>query len=46
MHPSGSVAKIADAVLFGAEFCAFVASRIFVALGMAVLIGWVAMGCK
>ena len=42
MHPSGSVSKVADVLLFGMECCVFVASRHLVALGMAVLVGWVA----
>jgi hypothetical protein len=45
MEPNGRLTRIADVVLLTAEFCAFVTSRIFVALGMAVLIGWVAIGC-
>lgn len=45
MHPSGSIAKIADAPLFGMECCALLASRLLVALGLAVLMGWVIAGC-
>ena len=45
MHPSGSVGTIAEALLFSMECCALLASRLLVAVGMAVLIGWVAIGC-
>lgn len=46
MQPtSGSVTKIAEVLLFSMEFCAFLTSRLLVVLGMATLIGWVAIGC-
>ena len=45
MHPSGSVGKIADALLFSMECCALLAYRLLVVVGVAVLIGWVAIGC-
>lgn len=45
MYPSGSVGKIADALLFSMECCALLAYWLLVAVGMAILIGWVAIGC-